>query len=161
MQLKHELKGKIFKGIQALAFSPTGKTLAAVAIDDDHCVAVYNVENGALLGTDKGDKAMIIELAFKNETTFCSAGVKHFKEWTIGATLLQKRGQFGTYDQRIGSCKFSGDNCLTGSITGEVYVWTGTGIKAAKKLHEKPVDAIHCTAQYVFTGGRDFKVNVL
>lgn len=88
---------------------------------------------------------MIIELAFKNETTFSSAGVKHFKEWTVGATLTSKKGVFGNYDQRIGSCRYSGDNCLTGSITGEVYVWAGASIKMAKKLHERPVDAIYCT----------------
>lgn len=69
------------KGIQALAFSPTGKTLAGVGMDEDHSVAVYNVETGALLGTEKGDKAWIIDIAFKNETTFATSGVKHFKEW--------------------------------------------------------------------------------
>lgn len=53
--------------------------MVAVAIDDDHSVAVYNVETGTCVGVNKGDKSMIIELAFKNETTFSSAGVKHFK----------------------------------------------------------------------------------
>jgi len=62
-----------------LAFSPSGKSLVAVAIDDDHSVAVYNVETGTCVGVNKGDKSMIIELAFKNETAFSSAGVKHFK----------------------------------------------------------------------------------
>lgn len=63
-QIKHKLSGKLQKGIQAIAFSPSGKTLAAVAIDVDHCVAVYNVETGALLATDKGDKAWIIDISF-------------------------------------------------------------------------------------------------
>jgi hypothetical protein len=50
---------------------------------------------------------------------------------------------------------------LTGSITGEVYIWNGTSIKTPKKLHDRPVDAIACSQEYVFTGGRDCKVNVL
>lgn len=92
MQLIHKFQGKLFKGIQALAFSPSGKTLAGVGMDDDHSVAVYNVETGALLGTEKGDKAWIIDLSFKNDQTFATSGVKHFKEWTVGATLTSKRG---------------------------------------------------------------------
>ena len=55
MQPKHIIKGKLTKGIQALSFSPSGKTLAAVAIDIDHSIAVYNVETGALIGFGKGD----------------------------------------------------------------------------------------------------------
>ena len=119
------------------------------------------MQNGACLGYERGDKAQIIELAFKNETVFASAGVKHFKEWTIGNNLASRKGQFGQADSRVGSCRFSGDSCLTGSITGEVYVWAGTTIKTARKLHDRPVDALYCTQQYVFTGGRDCKVNVL
>lgn len=67
MTLVHKLQGKLLKGIQALTFSPTGKTLAGVAMDDDHSIAVYNIETGALLGTEKGDKAWIIDIDFKND----------------------------------------------------------------------------------------------
>lgn len=42
MQEMFCLKGKLLKGIENLAFSPSGQTLVAVAIDDDHCVAAYN-----------------------------------------------------------------------------------------------------------------------
>ena len=92
MTLKHKLQGKLLKGIQSLSFSPSGKSLVGVAIDDDHCVAIYNVETGTLLGTEKGDKAWIIDICMKNDTTFATSGVKHFKEWAVGATLVSKRG---------------------------------------------------------------------
>ena len=62
---------------------------------------------------------------------------------------------------RHGSCQYNGENCLTGAITGELYIWAGTGIKDAKKLHDKPLDAIHVSKSYVLTGGKDMKVNVL
>ena len=67
MQVVHKLWGKLTKGIQCLAFSPSGKQLAAVAIDEDHCVAIYNTESGVLIGTEKGDKAWIIDVAFKDD----------------------------------------------------------------------------------------------
>jgi hypothetical protein len=56
------------------------------------------VANGACLGYGRGDKAQIIELAFKNETVFASAGVKHFMEWTVGNNLISRKGQFGQCD---------------------------------------------------------------
>lgn len=161
MQQIHQLKGKLKKGIQALAFSPSGKILAGVAIDDNHYVAAYNVETGACLGCEKGDTANILELAFSSDTEFASAGPKHFKVWTIGNKLTGKKGGFGKRDQRVGSCKFNRGDYLSGSITGELYVFSGGSIKAAHKLHERPLDAITVTDKEVFTGGRDGKVNVL
>lgn len=143
MQPKHIIKGKLTKGIQSLSFSPSGKTLAAVAIDPDHSVAVYNVDTGALIGFSKGDVNQILSISMKNDLTFATSGIKHFKEWTVGANLTAKTGQFGQKDNRHGSCQYSGDTCLTGAITGELYVWAGAAIKSAKKLHEKPLDAIH------------------
>ena len=129
MQMKHQLKGKLQKGIQALAFSPSGKVLAGVAIDDNHYVAAYDVESGACLGCEKGDTANILELAFKNDKEFASAGVKHFKCWSIGSTVTGKRGGFGKRDQRVGSCAQNNGDYLTGAITGELYVWSGSSIK--------------------------------
>lgn len=149
------------KGIQALAFSPSGKILAGVAIDDNHYVAAYDVESGACLGCEKGDTANILEIAFKSDTEFATAGPKHFKVWTIGSGLKGKKGGFGKRDQRIGSCKFTGTQYLTGSITGEMYVWDGGSVTKAIKLHERPMDAISVTREYVFTGGRDGVINVL
>lgn len=80
-----------------------------MAIDEDHSVAVYNVETGALLGSDKGDKAWIIDICFKDDTTFATSGVKHFKQWSVGSTLTSKKGSFGKYDMRHGVCKFMGE----------------------------------------------------
>jgi hypothetical protein len=53
------------------------------------------------------------------------------------------------------------DLCLSGAITGELYVWQGTGIKQTLKLHQGHLDAITVTPKYVITGGKDCKVNVL
>ncbi len=103
------------------------------------------METGALLGHEKGDPAFIIELAFKNDTEFCSAGVKHFKVWTIGTNLTAKKGAFGQNSNLLGSCKFSGESCITGTSTGQLLIWSANSIKSAKKLHERPVDAIHVT----------------
>lgn len=130
-------------------------------MDDNHSVAVYNAESGTFIAMTNGDKAVILELAFKNDTEFASAGVKHFMTWKVGTNLKSTRGNFNKNDMRIGSCKFNGDNCLTGSITGELYIWSGQAIKETKKLHERPLDAIFVNQKYILTGGRDLKVHIL
>jgi hypothetical protein len=132
-----------------------------VAIDPDHSVAVYNVDTGALIGFAKGDVNQILDISMKNDTTFATSGIKHFKEWTVGANLTAKTGRFGTKDARHGTCQYNGELCLSGAITGELYIWAAAGIKDAKKLHDKPLDAIHVSTTYVLTGGKDMKVNVL
>lgn len=157
----HQLKGKLKKGIQSLAFSPSGKVLAGTAIDDNHYVAAYNVETGACLGCEKGDTANILDVAFTTDKEFATAGPKHFKSWTIDSTLRGKKGGFGKRDQRIGSLTAHNGNYLSGAITGELYIWSGGGIKNAIKLHERPLDAVHVNGANVFTGGRDGFVNVL
>jgi len=65
-------------------------------------------------------------------------------------------GNFSGLDQRIGSCEFNGDECLTGSINGDLYKWNGTTVSIAyKKLHTRMIDAITVTDNCIFTGGRD------
>lgn len=82
MQLKFPpIKGKLMKGIQSLSFSPSGKFLAAVAIDPDHTVAVINVETGTILASAKGDVTEILDIAMKDDLVFSTAGIKHFKQW--------------------------------------------------------------------------------
>ena len=124
MQVKFTIKGKLMKGIQSLSFSDTGKTLAAVAIDPDHTVAIINTETGTLISSAKGDVNEILDIAMKDDLTFSTAGIKHFKQWTVSQTgLIAKSGSFGTANPAHGVCKYMGEQCLTGSITGELYVW--------------------------------------
>ena len=132
-----------------------------MATDEDHCVGVFNVESGALVCSDKGDKAWIIDVAFKDEVTFATSGVKHFKEWQVGANLTGRKGQFGQSDMRHGVCRYMGDKCLSGSISGDIYVWTGSTLSKAVKAHSKPLDAIQIVGnQFVLTGGKDQQVCV-
>jgi WD40 repeat protein len=83
LQPKFILKNKLTKGIQSLSFSNTGKTLAAVAVDDNHTVAVYNVETGTCMGTASGDTRQILDITMKDDMVFATSGIQHFKEWTI------------------------------------------------------------------------------
>lgn len=95
-------------------------------------------------------------MAFQDDNNFVTVGAKHYKYWTVGGGNLKSRmGNFGKSDQRIGSVAFNKNTCLTGSITGELYLWNGPSLGQAKKLHERLIDAITVTPKFIFTGGRD------
>jgi hypothetical protein len=62
--------------------------------------------------------------------TFSTVGINHYKQWTVSQTgLVGNGGSFGTSNAALGVCRYMGDLCLSGAITGELYVWQGTGIK--------------------------------
>lgn len=90
-------KSPLLKGICSLSFSPSGKRLAAAAIDVDHTVAVYNIDIvkgiGSLIATKKGGPSLIITLAFISEDLFAAGGVKYYSQWSIGNnSLTDKKG---------------------------------------------------------------------
>ena len=100
MQKKHKLIGNgIVGGIMNVAFSPSGNRVGIVDQSEDHNIAVYDATTGAIVAASKGDRAKIIELAFQDDTTFASAGSKHFKMWTVAAgTLKSRSGSFKNHE---------------------------------------------------------------
>ncbi len=51
---------------------------------------------------------------------------------------------------------------MTGSITGELYLWQGGNVTQAKKIgHSRLIDAITVTDTHILTGGRDSKIVVM
>ena len=164
MQMKHALKGNdIQKSVKCVAFSPDGSKLCVMDKSDDHNLAVYNTETGALIAKNKGDRSNILELAWSSETQFATVGPKHFKQWTIqNASIKSRMGNFGKNSQMIGSLAYHGQIALTGCKTGELFQWSGSSLtKVVNKNHSDLIDAITVTSQAIFTGGRDKKICVL
>lgn len=44
---------EISSGVSVLAFSESGKFLASVGMDDDHSLAIYNLDKETLVAKDK------------------------------------------------------------------------------------------------------------
>ena len=133
-------------------------------MSDDHNLAVYDTATYAIVCKGKGDRGAVRDVAFRNEEVFVTTGPRHFKQWTLGASgnFTSKNGNFGKNDARHVGCVFNGDTCLTGSMEGKLYAWQGTSISGQpKKIHERLIEAITVTAQAIFTGGRDSKINIL
>ena len=84
MQVLQEFQGQLSSGIKSLGFSPSKKYLGAVDSSSDHKVALFNLETGVCIDAASGDKAQITEVAFRDEQSFVTVGVGHFKLWSIG-----------------------------------------------------------------------------
>lgn len=70
MEPIHRLENVLFKGIAFIAFSPSGNSLVASAIDDDHNMAGWNISGkvAKLLFSVKGGKEIIRDMDFKDDT---------------------------------------------------------------------------------------------
>lgn len=67
-EVKCNFRAPLQKGIIAIAFTPSGKRIAACAIDVDHSCAVFDVSGkGAVLWSDKGGPEVIIDTRWLSE----------------------------------------------------------------------------------------------
>ena len=155
------------KSVLCMAFSQDGTRLAVVCKDDDHTISIFNtsdMQNPVWIASSKGDRAEIYDIDFSADPNkFVVVGAKLFKEFTItGNKIKGVMGKFGNLDPWLPCCVFNGQDCLTGNRKGDLYLWNGTTPKVLKeKLHEGLIDAICCDGNYVLTGGRDNKVQIM
>ena len=149
------------KGIGALAFSPSGQSLLAIAMDDDHSLALYNLETNSLIISTKGDREKIIDVAFISEKEFVTTGIKHFKIWTLnGLKLTGKRGQFGKNDNILLSLTIIQDKIYTGTSAGTIVEWNLNESKATHQIHSRAVDSLWGNKDFIVTGSKDGLVHI-
>lgn len=148
--------------IAAVAFSPSGSKLAAVAMDDDHSVAIYDINAGSCICSTRGDREKILELAWISETEFATIGVKHFKFWTLsGCQLLGKKGSFGRNNPLLLCIAIQGSNIFTGTSTGTIIRWTGNAAVKSTNIHTRAVDSLWASSTSIVSGGKDGFVHIL
>ncbi len=78
------------KGVLAIAISPDGRKAVCAGMDDDHSIAVLDLDSGKVLATSKGTKKVITRLVWTSPNTFVSVGICHYKVWTFDGNLKGK-----------------------------------------------------------------------
>ncbi len=155
-------KAPLERGITALGFSPSGGLLAAVSVDDEHNIAVFNLNTNAIIACVRGDTEKILDLAWINETQFVTTGLKHFKLWTLNGNQLKgRRGVFGKANNIVLSVAVVGDIIYTGTSTGTIVKWNGNNAEDSIEVHERAVDSLWASDNFIVTGGKDGIVFVL
>ena len=156
------------RGVNLLAWSPSGSMLATVGLDNDHSIAVYNTETGDMIAESKGHQSKVLDVLFKSESEIIIVGVKHVKFFTLnGRRLKGKKGIFGKKGtiQPILCVASLGTNVVTGQYDGTLYLWQGRNCQLRTESkrdgmelvgHKGPVTSIWTMAREgVVSGGKD------
>ncbi|KRX05725.1 WD40-repeat-containing domain [Pseudocohnilembus persalinus] len=154
------------RGVSSLAFSPSGDKLAAVAIDNYHEIAIFDItarsQNGGVLVTKaKSGGEFVQDLKWRNENEFASAGTKHFKVWTLNNTNLNaRRGIWGKHkcSNILLTVASLGEDYIAGAIDGNLLCFKQNSLHKIQKATDTAVESLISCNGYLLVGGRDSKV---
>lgn len=161
------------RAILSLAFSSDSTRLVSVGADDNHTIALWeDASHGGtwasprLVASVKGDRGLNMFAAFgSTRDMVVTGGVKHVLFWAIQGknSMTAKKGQVGkagTLQQFPTGCAFAAsaggndDTFVTGTATGELYVWKGSQLSKAVKAHEGEVRVVVSTDCFVDSRGQ-------
>ena len=169
--------GPLQKGIATLNFSQDGTLLFAVAINDDHDMAIFNWAKGtnmvtdekpknkgkntgaALVGTSKGPKQKPLHCAFNSTNSvvalMCVKEV-NFVTFEKGSLKL-KRGSGVKGNETFMTGDYLGNTLITGTFKGSLMTWSGTSYAKTIKAHSSGVNCIYIRENNsgFITGGND------
>ena len=170
-----ELRQGVTKGVSILKFSPSGHRLAAVCINDDNSIGLFENQGKKfnsgpewkMLNISKGDRKKITSLEWISENEFLTLGKRHAKLWRCknGTLKGSSCSVSKSCDYVVSSGRFEYKNnvlVLGGAANGELQIWRSGGIKNIKKDHDRAVDAIYTgdnDLKVFLTGGRDCIIN--
>lgn len=154
-------------GVACMAFSPSGRLLAACDLHNEHYVRVYDWAVGALVGEDKTGVGRILSVGWGSEEEMCTVGVKHVCFWSKRTGgFLQRKGIIGDLGLLANyTCVgwLSPSLCITGSTNGFLYSWS-----PPYSLRKYPIcpasSAIHCLCIYkdsLLLGCSDGTIHIL
>lgn len=170
-----EIRQGVIKGVNILKFSPSGRRLAAVCIDDDNHLAVFEARGGVhqpkqgwdMLKIVKGDRRKITSLEWMSEDELLTLGKRHARSWKIRRDSLKYTGcsLSKSCDYVVGTSRMEvkgKTHILAGAANGELQIWKNGSIKDKRHHHSRALDAIfsgNSNLRVVLTGGRDCIIN--
>ncbi|KAJ3244995.1 Echinoderm microtubule-associated protein-like 5, partial [Chytriomyces hyalinus] len=156
---------KLAGGIIDAQFSSCGKFLAAVSMDVNHHVYVYNWQKaGKLIAKESGHKHVIFGLCFNPLVSheFITFGVRHITFWKLDipkGQLSSVQGVFRTDEipSILSSAYLPNAQVLTGTQKGQVLLWEKHQIvKVIELVAQGPVFSINTSSKLgILVGGKD------
>jgi WD40 repeat protein len=149
--------------VRSITISPDNKIVATLAQNDNNTISLFDTKSGALITKVDAGPDPIVQLRFNptGNYDFASVGKNRVRFWTYdGQNLTDKKGLFGEHKMvDMSSCAWTADGktCLTGAVSGFVYVWdpsgeTGKCIKSFA-CHDGIIGAVAAVAGKIVTGG--------
>jgi len=175
-KLLNSIVGYFRRAVVSLTFSPDGKYLAGVGLDDDHSIAVYDWDDEMLLAEAKGDKLRISNIEFNDfadggKFQLCTTGDKHIKFWELagypnvskGASLNSVKGQvskLGKVQRMYGVSFPEAGKTLVGAKSGDLYLFNDAVLEKVIPAHKGLVNCSAIGGDKVYTAGSDGVVKV-
>ena len=167
MDAKVIISGYHKRAVIHLAFSPSGRYLASVGQDDDHCVAIYDwaAKGGPRkVFAEKSHKNKVLAAAWRDDNTLLTCGVKHIFFWDM-QSKRKKKGVFGRANgvkmqPLLCAVPLGKSDMVTGTASGHLYQWQGRNCVKAVKAHEGNTGALYSTDEGIASGGKDGKVRL-
>ena len=153
-----------FNGIKAISFSLDDKYLICCCLDENHKVALIDVNNKKLLFDMDGSEKKILSIAFKSDKEFATVGINHYKFWTIIDNKLISKEYTNTldnFDSKLGIISVIGENFLTGSSLGYITLWKDNVNLKMKRCHNSQIDSLYSDNKIIISGGRDKTLQIL
>jgi WD40 repeat protein len=134
-------------GIVQLDFSPDRVKLVTLGLDPYYCLAVYNWRSGERLWSARTSLDPVYDVHFLSDTLIASCGKDHIIFWsenTVGG-YTRYRGLFGTAhkEETLWCVSHIGDIVVTGSDSGNLYVWEGRNLIRSIKAHTGVINAMY------------------
>jgi microtubule-associated protein-like 6 len=152
-------------GVNHLTFSKDGTLLASCGMDFEHCIAVHDWQKGELLFTSRSNRGKCLGLTFLNTGAVANCGDAYVNFWMkTSEGYVKRRGNFSRLSpvqaQTCISAIGSEDSVVTGTSSGEIFLWTDRNCVRTVKGHKGGVVSIYASMFGVLTGGKDFRIRL-
>ena len=152
-------------GIIHLAFSCDGKQLATIGNDAFHSLAIFLWEENRILFTTHVHSGQVLGCAFLPDNTIAVCGESYLTFWcTAHEGYIKRRGNYSRFTklQPITCVVHVGttDTLVTGTISGQLFLWADRNCIRNVKGHEGCVNALFSCAHGLLSGGVDRRIRL-
>lgn len=153
------------KSVKSISFSASGKYVYTIADNDKHTVSAFDWESGKLIASQNTGADFVIGLkgSPKDDTIFAIAGKNGIKIGQLTKEGIKiSKGIFGKNPMAdMYSLEWTSDGRLfTGSLKGNLYVWTGNTCTKTIPCHNGSLSAMSYRGGRLVTGGKDGYVHI-
>lgn len=148
--------------VGALAFSNDNRKIAAVSLDTDHTISVYDWRLGLLVGRVHAGPRRVLNVCFSpDDSELLGVGMKTISMWsTATRALVATRPNLGNHGctlQAFLCGVYFGGKAIACTSDGNLYCFVNHIISASIKAHKGGVHAVDVSSDRssLATGGKD------